>query len=408
MQPDRAKANRSPSELAELAHRLKADRKWESLAALAGELPPDWGREWLPVADEAAFALGQLGRFDEARDLFLACYDHEPSHRFASALAYVHYAALLRHKVRKPRLAEPEPYRKAFERWVTEALRHKPDSLPDRYRLGVYHASIQTQKDVLALKAFRDVIRIFDRLPAEQRSAQNRHFKIYVRALYGAARSAYRLGRFVEARRSIFHCIRVDRERNHQKPVFKLFLAAKVLVAEGRLDDAERGLRLAAESPHNGERDFVFALLAEIALAQDRVDDAAAWIELHVLPHHRKPYVWRILGDCAVRHGQPRRAQKLYKSALLKDRGGRHKTLVRMGRIHELAGETAEARRAYEQAAEFKRRRYLSEDPEALEALAELCERAGDRDGARDAYTRMARLPGLGERAESALARLAG
>jgi tetratricopeptide (TPR) repeat protein len=408
MEPQTARSNRSPTELAELAGRLKADRKWEDLAALAGELPPGWGREWIPVADEAAFALGQLARFDEARDLFLRCHEHEPCHRFASALAYVHYAALLRHKIRKPRLAEPEPYRKAFERWIAEALRHKPDSLPDRYRLGVYHASIQTQKDVLALKAFRDVIRIFERRPARERSPQDRHFKVYVRALYGAARSAHRLGRFTEARRAIFRCIRVDRERNHQKPVFKLFLAAKVLVAEGRLEDAERGLRLAVEAPHDGERDFVYALLAEIALAQDRVDDAAAWIELHVLPHHRKPYVWRILGDCALRRGQPRRAQKLYKSALLKDRGGRHKTLIRMGRIHELAGEIAEARRAYEQAAEFKRRRYLSEDPEALEALAELCERAGDREGARNAYARMARLPGLGERAEQALERLTG
>jgi tetratricopeptide (TPR) repeat protein len=270
MQADKSKAKPTPAELAGIAGRLKADRKWEDLAALAAELPAGWGREWVPAADEAAFALGQLGRFDEARDLFLRCYEIESNHRFASALAYVHYAALLRHKIRKPRLAEPEPYRKAFE------------------------------------------------------------------------------------------------------------------------------------------RDFVYALLAEIALAQNRTDDAAAWIELHVLPHHRKPYVWRILGDSALRRGQPRRAQKLYKSALLKDRAGRHKTLLRMGRIHELAGEVAEARRAYEQAAEFKRRRYLSEDAEALEALAELCERAGDREGARNAYVRMARLPGLGERAEQALARLTG
>ncbi len=396
------------ADLVAAAAKHKRAREWEAVAALAAELPPQWGREWVPLADEIAFALGQLGRYPAARDLLERAYELEPCHRLASALAYMHYAALLRHKVRKPRLDEPEPWRKGFERWIAEALRHKRDSIPDRYRLGVYHASILAQKDAVALAAFRDVLRLFERLPASEQSPRNRHWKTYIRALYGAARSAYRLRRYPEARRWIFRCIRLDQERHHQKPVFKLFLAAKILVAEKRLDDAERGLRLALEAPHTGDRDFVYALLAEIALMQNRIDDAAAWIELHILPHHRKPYVWRLLGDCAVARGLPQRALKLYKSALLKDHGGRHKTLLRLGRIHELAGRTGEARRAYEQAAEFRRRRYLSEDPEALEGLARLCERTGDVEAAREAYVRMARLPGLTERAERELARLAG
>jgi Flp pilus assembly protein TadD len=79
-----------------------------------------------------------------------------------------------------------------------------------------------------------------------------------------------------------------------------------------------------------------------------------------------------------------------------------------MGKANELLGRTAEARRQYQEAAEFRRRRYLSEDPAALEALADLCERSGDVAGARDAYVRLARLPGLTERAERELARLAG
>jgi Flp pilus assembly protein TadD len=81
---------------------------------------------------------------------------------------------------------------------------------------------------------------------------------------------------------------------------------------------------------------------------------------------------------------------------------------VLVGRRHENAGRLGEARRAYEQAAEFRRRRYLSEDAEALQALAALCEREGDIEAARSAYARMARLPALAERAERELARLAG
>jgi tetratricopeptide (TPR) repeat protein len=394
--------------LAERAAELKRHNEWEPLAALAAQVPRDWGADWLPAADACAFALGQLGRCADANALLLRAYEIAPTYQRASALAFIHYDALLRHKVRKPRLDEPEPYRQAFERWIAEALRLKPNSLVDRYRLGVYHASIQTRKDVMALKAFRDVLRLFEAVPAAERTPQHRHWRIYIRALYGAARSAYRLGRLDEARRWIFRCIRLDRERHHVEPVFKLFLAAKVLVAQGQLVDAERALRLALEAPHHGDRDFVYALLADIGLQQDRAGDAAAWIELHIHPHQRKPYVWRLLGDCEARRGKPERALKLYKSALLKDRAGRHKTLLRVGRLAEQVGDRNAARRAYEQAADFRRRRYLSEDPDALAALAQLCERQGDLAAARTAYERMARLPALAKRAAAELARLAG
>jgi tetratricopeptide (TPR) repeat protein len=400
--------SRSPGEVAEAASELKRRGEWEPLAALAEELPRHWPREWLPVADEVAFALSQLGRSEEARDLLLRAYEIEPQHRRASALAYVHYDALLRHKVRKPRLDDAEPYRKEFERWIAEALHLKPESLVDRYRLGVYHASIQTCKDTVALKAFRDVLRLFERLPATARTPQSRHWKTYIRALYGAARSAYRLGRLDEARRWIFRCIRLDRERHHVRPVFKLFLAAKVLLAQGDLANAERALRLAIDAPHQGDRDFVYALLAEVALRQDRVEDAVAWVDLNIRPHHRKPYVWRLLGDCEARRNHIDRALKFYKSALLKDRGGRHKTLLCVARLAEQAGDLDAARRAYEQAADFRRRRYLTEDAEALEGLARLHERQGDVEAARAAYARMARVPTLTERAERGLARLAG
>jgi tetratricopeptide (TPR) repeat protein len=398
----------APAELRRRADELRRDKNWEALAGLARQLPAGWGLEWLAPADAAAFALAHLGRLVEARDLLLQAWEIEPEHRRASALAYVHYDALLRHKNRRPRLDDPEPWRKGFERWITEALRLRTDSLVDRYRLGVYHASIQSRKDALALRAFREVITLFQRLPERARSPQSRFFKVYVRTLYAAARSAFRLGRLVEARRAIFRCIRLDAGRHHQEPVFKLFLAGKILAAEKRYDDAERALRLAIEAPHQGQRDFVFALLAEIALEQGRCDDAAQWIELNVRPHHRKPYVWRLLGDCEARRGRSDRALKLYKTSLLKDHGGRHKTLLRIGRIHEEAGRLREARRAYEQAADFRRRRHLVEDGRALEALARVCEREGDVEAARGAYVRMAQLPHLARRAEQELARLAG
>ncbi len=382
--------------------------KWEEIAALAAQLERPLRGEQAKLAEEVAFALSQLARYAEARELYGELYALDPTRRLASALAYVHYAALLAHKIRKPRLENPEEWRKGFEHWVGEALKLDPKSLKDRYRLAMYYATVQSAKDHKALRLFAEVARDFEALPDAERTEQNRFFKTYVRSLYGAARSAYRLGRFEDARRFIFRCIRLDRARNHQKPVFKYFLAAKVLVALQQYEDAERGLRLAVESAGNQEHDFVYALLAQIALATGRAADGVKWIEQHIRPHHRKPYIWRLLADCEAARGDRKRALKLYKNALLKDHAGRHLTLYRMGQLYEAINEFGPARRAYEEASDFRRKRYLSEFPEALEALAKLCERQGDVEGARKAYTRMSTLPAYAERAQAELQRLAG
>lgn len=284
-------AAESPQVLVREATALRSKNAWEDIAALGSRIPADFDASWLSAVDHVAFALGQLGRTAPAVALTERAFGLEPTHRRASALAYLHYDALLRHKNRKPRLDDPEPYRRAFERWIGEALRLRPDSLVDHYRLGVYLAQVQSQKDVKALEAFRHVLRLWDHIPEEERNFRHPHFKVRVKALYAAARSAYRLGRLREAWRYACRCIRDDEGRDHVAPLYKFFLAAKILHALKRHADAERGLRKALEVPHDGPRDFVHALLAQVALDQHRAEDAVQWIELNIRPHHRKPYV---------------------------------------------------------------------------------------------------------------------
>lgn len=392
----------------EAVKRWKSQGNWEEIAKLEAQITHPIPSEQAELASEVGFALTQLGRLEAARCLYTELYEVAPSHRVASGLAYIHYLALLQHKIRKPRLDDPESWRKGFERWIAEALRLQPRSIKDKYRLAVYHASILARKDAAALRLFAEVVHIFENLPAEERNDQHRHFKTYVFALYGAARSAYRLKRYDEARRYVYRCIRVDKQRNHQEPLFKFFLAGKILFALGQYADAERALRLAVEAAGQREHDFAYALLAQIALATNRPQEAIAWIESHVRPHHRKPYIWRLLGDAELARGDKKRALKLYKSSLIKDHVGRHLTLFKMGEIYQSIRQFGEARRCYEQAADFRRRRYMTEYPEALEALAKLCEEQGDIEGARAAYTRMALLPTFTERAQAELARLAG
>ena len=137
----------------------KANR-WEDSASLARFVPSELAVPWLPVADEVSFALGRLHRTDAAVELRAAAYAIEPCHRRASALAYLYYDALMiaaaapmrrgrdagRDRGRRAaRLAQSGPPardreadRRAFLRWLRQALVHRPGSVKDLYRLGMF------------------------------------------------------------------------------------------------------------------------------------------------------------------------------------------------------------------------------------------------------------------------------
>ena len=399
-------AGRSANEVVREAAACKKREDWEALGKLADEIPEVPTPSWLDALDSIAFGLGKLGHWEQARRVAEAAFALEPTAWRASAIAYFHYDALFAHKGRQVRLDEPEVWRRGFEGWTGEALRLNPESIVDWYRLGQYYASILSAKDVKALECFRGVFRLWRRISEGEQNSSNRNFKNYIRSLYGAARSAYRLKRYDEARGWIFDCIRQDRERNHMDSVFKYFAAGRVLAAQGSLVDAERALRLALEGKYNGDRDFVYGLLAEVALRQGRIGDAVDWIAGNVRPHRRKSYLWRLLGEAEEKRGNTREALAHYRSSLLKDRMGRHKTLLKMGQIHEGRGDFVQARRSYDEASSFRAKKFQREDGDALQALARLCERMNDLEGARRALRRMSQLPFLTVHAEKELLRI--
>lgn len=358
-------------------------KRWAEIAALRENVPTPFGSEWLEAVDEIAFALGQLGSTDEAASLLQQTFAQEPTRRRASALAYLYYAALFASR-RPPRRGEERPARnreadrQAFTRWMQEALRLEPDSIKDLYRLGEFEAQVQSRRDAAALRAFQRAIAAYRALPPEVRARRHDLFKPYVRSLYAAARSAFRLGRLVEARQLAFSCIREDEQSHHVQPMFKLLLAGKICAAQGQLEHAERAFRLALDAPGPRDRDYVYGALADLARRQGRLEDAEAWIQRHVPAHRRSASLWRILGDVRRERGQPEQALHAYQNALQRDRSGRHLTLVRIGDLHREAGRPREAARAYEQGRTFRRRRYLSDDPGALQGLLALAEAQGD------------------------------
>jgi tetratricopeptide (TPR) repeat protein len=363
-----------------LEHKQK--RRWVEIASAADCIPADLSGHWLRIADEVAFALGQLRRTDEAAALFERAFAAEPTHRRASALAYLYYSALLGGRGPGKKNAGPcrdrEADLRAFTRWMHEALERDPGSIKDLYRLGVFEAQVQSCHDAPALRAFERAVDLYRVLPGDVRERRHDLFKPYVKCLYAGARSALRLGRLQSARKLIFACIREDERTDHVEPVHKLLMAGKVCAAQGQLDHAERAFRLALDARGPGSRDYVYSALAGLAARAGRFDEAAAWIEQHLPPHRRPASIWRLLGDIRRAAGKNEEARTAYENALRRDRVGRHLTLVRLGQLHLEAERNDRAERAFEEANTFRRRRYLSDHVPALQGLLAVARVRGD------------------------------
>jgi hypothetical protein len=449
---------KDPEMLMQNALKLKQANQWEALIKLADVFPAQLEGAWLRLADEVAFAFGHLGMTEEAAALYTATFSVEPTHRRASALAYVYYIALMQNSSRngkannrrngktnnrrngktnnerhgKPNKGHDKPKaessagggnhagvgnqvrdestgkvrdnekgnarrdqedkREAFRRWIGEALQRKPDSVKDLYRLGVYEAQIQSRHDVQASRIFRKAISTYRGLKQAARDKRHDLFKPYVRSLYGAARSAFRLQRFEEAKHWIFTCLREDEQTNHVAPLFKLFMAGKVCAALDMRADAERAFRLALDAEGPKRRSYVFSALAKLALRDDRPNDAAAWIEQNIKSHRRSAAEWRLLGDIERKLADDDAARSAYENALKKDFVGRHLTLVRLGNLHLEAKRPGKARRCFERANKFRKRKYLSQDLDALNGLLQVADIQGDVEKAAELKGRIADL----------------
>jgi len=368
-----------PRALFEHACSLRERCAWEQIASLTDKLPPDLDRTWLPAADEVAFALGQLGRHREAIDLLLRACAVEGAWRRASALAYQHYAwAMALQRPGKGRIeGDRETIRKGFRRWIEEALRLRPDSIKDLYRLGVFEAQVESRHDAAALRALMKAIEHYVGLPDGERERRGDLRKVYLKALYAAARSALRLGRVKLARKLSFACIREDKETDHVAPVHKLHLAARVCLASGELDHAERAARVALDGKGPARRDYLFGLLSDIALKRNDASAAVAWIDTHVPPHRRDASLWRRLGDAHREAGDAQRAAAAWDNALKKDRCGRHLTLVRLGELYLEQGQLGRAEDAFRKAVDFCKSRYMRDDPRALAGLGRALQARG-------------------------------
>jgi len=361
---------------------------WHDTARHLEVLPKELSGPWMVAADEVAFALGQLKDNDEAACLTRRCYEAEPTGRRASSMAYLSYDSLWQDKNARgnDKLANEQrnDLRRDFRMWVDRALEHEPDSIRDYYRIGVFEAQLENQHDAQALQAFCQAVAIYRGFSNEEQDRQHWLRKPYIKSLYSGARSALRLGRNVQAQQMVFDCIREDGERDFVEPVHKLHLGAKTCEARGQLEHAERGFIKALDAqgqPAPQARFYIIEALSKLCIAGGRHDEAIGWIEERISHHRRKPSQWRLIGIAQVALGRHSTALMTFRNALQKDNFGRHLTNVEIGKVHLSQGDLGKAKRAFEQALEFRERKYGSKDKAALEGLRDV-ERIEAENGA--------------------------
>mgnify|MGYP000925852696 CR=1 FL=1 len=357
--------------LAELNELIRANR-WADAVELfhpvEEKLPElaDHGHD-LRVREKIAFALGHLGRHDDAIAELSACLRREPDNFFLHAsLAYTAYDSLWAAKNRQILLSG-----KARAERITLAHRHftaaqalRPDTVTNYYRQGRLYREIEG-KDQKSIPLFRQAVENWERLTAEDRERRHQERKNYIKALYQLAGALVAVGRPDAALGHLQRCLSEDDTSNHIALAFKYFALGKVQYHLNSYAEARDALLFAARCRHDGPLDFVFELLARVYLALGAVDKAREALG-RVPEARRRPYVRWTEADVCCAAGQYEQALGVLAGCVSRDGFSRHKGLLRMARITYLLGRFDQCAAHAEAARRFYREKWTNDCNEGI------------------------------------------
>jgi tetratricopeptide (TPR) repeat protein len=289
------------------------------------------------VREKIAFALGHLGKFDEAIAELEVCVQREPDNfHIHNSLAYTAYDSLYAAKNRDIFLSgkiRADRIRLAHEHFkAAQALR--PDGITNFYRQGMLWKQIEGKAD-RALPLFQRAVASWDKLTAEEKQARHQERKNFVKSLYQVAGCLADGGRPQAALSELKRCIAEDEQSNHLSLVFKYFALGKVNYLLNRFTEARDALLFALRCPTDSSVDFVHELLARTWLG---LGDARKALEtVRAVPERkRRPYVRWTEADTLCALGRLGEARGILLQAQERDSRSRHKTLVRLCRVEYL------------------------------------------------------------------------
>lgn len=309
---------------------------------------------------KVAFALGQLGKFDEAIAELEICVERFPDNfMYHGSLAYTAYNSLFAAKNREI-LLSGEARKERVELARTHfgiARQLRPSTVTVHYREGMLLAKIEDKPEP-ALALFLTAVENWRRLGPEEQKARHQERKNYVKALYQAASCCLALDDPERALALLTECLEQDERSGHMEPVFKYFALGKIRHYLGDQKAARDALDMALKTARKNQPvDWAYELLARVCLAMDEPEKALAAI--HQVPERkRRPYVRWTEADALVILGRREEARRALLESVDRDQRGRHKALIRLAHIEFEEGRYEHAAKCGEMADRFFREKW--------------------------------------------------
>lgn len=361
---------RQKSCMAEMAL-LRQENSWEQILdmfyPLEDKAPELVASELdMELRMELAFVLGQVNRFDEAVREYEVCLQVQPDNYFAnSGLAYTLYNSLYAAQNREILLTpdgkkhRAEKAHKHFEK----AQEIRPEGVTNYYRQGMLYKNLQN-KPALGLPLFARAVTNWRGYSPQQQKARHQEHKNYIKALYNLGSCRLKLNQAQMALKNIQECIQED-QKHYISAVNKYFALGKVCYSLGEFSQAREALEFAATMADVKDGDYVYEMLGRVLLSLEENEKALEAVR-KVPFKLRKPYVRWTEADILVAVGQTQEAVQVLTHALNKDRRSRHKTLIRLCRIHFGQKDYQQSLHQACEADDFHRQTFNSPDADAL------------------------------------------
>jgi tetratricopeptide (TPR) repeat protein len=337
------------------------------------------------VREKLAFALGQLGRYDDAIAQLQVCVTKTPENFYPhSGLAYTAYNSLfaarnreifLSGKVREERVALAHMHFKA-------AQRLRPDGVTNYYRQGMLFHKIEG-KPLQALPLFAQAVANWETLPTPEKERRHQERKNYIKALYQKAGILLFKGDCRAAGQTLKCCLAEDEKSDHLFKVHKYFALGKIEYHANRLPEARDALLFAEKCRCKEPIDFVFELLARVFLGLESPDRALEAVR-RVPEKYRRPYFRWTEADVLCALKQYDQAKAVLRACIESDRRSRHKGLIRLCKIEYLLGEYKNAMTHAHEADRFFRDKWINAFDDGLFWMALSAMRCSERATALD------------------------
>ncbi len=348
---------------------LRHENRWEDVINLLAPFV-ETGQADAQCFSDLGFAYSQRDQYDKARYCYKQWLEMEPQRAQPYyAIAYTFYDA--------------GEWKQAIE-WFDRALEIWPSYMRCLYRKGV--AEIQLLKEEQAVETLTRAIVAWQNMTDDAK--RRAHAKFFLKSVFYLGKAHYKLGHYDKAL-ACFKKVCDEDSRHYMKPEIKNYNLAKGYFGAGHYAEAEKILQKMVRQRH--VKNYVPVLLARVQAAMGENQKAISWLS-RALEKRPDAYIYFYRAEMYQKCDRIQEAVADYQQALRRDKKGKHKTLLALGRIAIVQNRLKEAQSYLERAIAFKKKLYDADYYEARLALAQCFHLAGKEDRAQQEYAVAVRL----------------